>query len=138
MLNKQYFQVVLIVFYRSGRFLLTRRKDKKKAFANRWHIPGGSWEINEDIDTAIRREVKEELGIKLKEYKVLPYIFEEIRGDRFYLYVVFYAPFPEKAKIVLNEEADLYGWFTLDEIKKLPSFPLTYQQIKKVNEIIEK
>ena len=48
----------------SGRFLLTSRP-AGKVYAGYWEFPGGKVEPGESIETALRRELEEELGITI-------------------------------------------------------------------------
>ncbi len=129
--------VVMIVFFKDNKYLLTRRRDSNKRFDLKWQFPGGGWEPGESLEEALKRETKEELGIEPKEYKFLPKIFEEIRDHYHLIFFIFYAPFPKGAKITLNEEADKYGWFTLEEVKKLPFLPLTDRILQEVEKYIK-
>lgn len=45
------------------RVLLVRRK--REPFARAWAIPGGFLEIDEPVETAARRELKEETGVEI-------------------------------------------------------------------------
>lgn len=47
-----------------GRFLLTSRPEGK-VYAGYWEFPGGKLEPGETVDTALRRELHEELGITI-------------------------------------------------------------------------
>ena len=47
-----------------GRFLLTSRP-AGKVYAGYWEFPGGKFEPGETVDTALRRELIEELGITI-------------------------------------------------------------------------
>jgi 8-oxo-dGTP diphosphatase len=47
-----------------GRFLLTSRPEGK-VYAGHWEFPGGKVEPGESIETALRRELHEELGITI-------------------------------------------------------------------------
>jgi 8-oxo-dGTP diphosphatase len=47
-----------------GRFLLTSRPPGK-VYAGYWEFPGGKVEAGESIETALRRELHEELGITI-------------------------------------------------------------------------
>jgi 8-oxo-dGTP diphosphatase len=47
-----------------GRFLLTSRPEGK-VYAGYWEFPGGKVEPGESVETALRRELHEELGIRI-------------------------------------------------------------------------
>ena len=47
-----------------GRFLLTSRPEGK-VYAGYWEFPGGKLEAGESVDAALRRELREELGITI-------------------------------------------------------------------------
>jgi 8-oxo-dGTP diphosphatase len=61
---------VVAIISQRGKVLLTRRsKDPKAGF---WHLPGGALEFGETFDEALRRELKEELGIEARLSSRLP------------------------------------------------------------------
>lgn len=45
-----------------GRFLLTSRPEGK-AYSGYWEFPGGKLEAGESVETALRRELEEEIGV---------------------------------------------------------------------------
>ncbi|CAN5297008.1 NUDIX domain-containing protein [soil metagenome] len=49
-----------------GRFLLTSRPEGK-VYAGYWEFPGGKLESGESVEAALRRELIEELGIRIGE-----------------------------------------------------------------------
>ena len=53
-----------VLFDRAGRFLLTSRPSGK-VYAGHWEFPGGKLEAGESVETALRRELHEELGITI-------------------------------------------------------------------------
>ncbi len=56
--------VSVALLWRDGRFLVTRRPDGG-FLGGLWELPGGKWEPGEDAEAALRRELREELGIEV-------------------------------------------------------------------------
>ena len=52
-----------VLFDRTGRFLMTSRPEGK-VYAGWWEFPGGKLEAGESVETALRRELREEIGIE--------------------------------------------------------------------------
>lgn len=52
--------VSAVIFDRRGRLLLQQRSD-----GGQWGLPGGSVEIGESVADAVRREVREETGLRV-------------------------------------------------------------------------
>lgn len=58
--------VVAGLIFRAGRVLACQRHEKS-AFPLKWEFPGGKVENNESDSEALRRELKEELGIAVDQ-----------------------------------------------------------------------
>lgn len=57
----------LIFENKKGEILLTKKEGgPKKGF---WDLPGGFVEFNENMEEALKREIREELNIEIKDYK---------------------------------------------------------------------
>src|ERR1051325_2797623 len=57
-------QVVAAVVSRGDQFLVCRRSLEKR-YAGLWEFPGGKCEPGESMGIAVRRELREELGVKV-------------------------------------------------------------------------
>ncbi|MCD8482294.1 MAG: (deoxy)nucleoside triphosphate pyrophosphohydrolase [Verrucomicrobia bacterium] len=112
--------VCLILQDREGLVLATQRPAHKR-LGLLWEFPGGKVEQGEDPESALRREIKEELGIALgdvyRQLEVLHcYDFGTIQ------LIPFLARCHEHPLIVLHEHADSC-WLTLNKWQSLQWAP---------------
>ncbi|WP_134678595.1 8-oxo-dGTP diphosphatase MutT [Paracoccus ravus] len=75
---------------RDGRVLLAQRPEGK-SLAGLWEFPGGKVEPGESPETALIRELDEELGIKTWDSCLAPLTFASHRYDDFHLLMPLYA-----------------------------------------------
>lgn len=107
-------EVVAGIIYKNNKFLIAQR-NLKKAQGGLWEFPGGKVEKNESYESALIREIKEELNA---EIEVNEYIGEIIHNyPEKDIKLIFY-----KAKL-LSEKVELlehesYKWITKDEKDK--------------------
>ncbi len=63
-----------VVFDRAGRVLIDQRVgDALESVNGLWEVPGGKLEFGETPEQAIRREILEEIGCKVRVKKLIPY-----------------------------------------------------------------
>lgn len=125
------------------KFLLVRHKNK-----DYWSLPGWHIEWNEDIYKAIKREVKEELNLKIKILWTKIWLdFENIKElagpvcvykiefetskwkNVKKLEYIFLSEIKSGEIKIQEEEIDEYKFFTVDEILTLES---TFKQVKQI------
>ena len=70
-------KVVILVFTNKGKILVEKRK-LEQFKTSQYLIPGGTVKDLEKLEQALMREAKEELGIKLLEFSIIPH--QEITG----------------------------------------------------------
>ena len=71
----------VLLFDRGGRLLVYLRDDKPDIpFPNHWDFFGGHLEEGESSEQALVREVKEEIGVELKQWNFFR-LYNCIRGD---------------------------------------------------------
>lgn len=87
-------------------------------FIGYWTLPGGHVEYGETTEHALKREMKEELGISVKIKELLGVYSDPKRDPRYHTVSAVYLCEKNKGKIKLNFEASEFQFFSLD---KLPS-----------------
>ncbi|MBI2051810.1 NUDIX domain-containing protein [Candidatus Roizmanbacteria bacterium] len=112
-----------------GEVLLVRRKfPPKKGY---WDLPGGFVDIGETMEDALRREVKEELGIDVKKFAYLTSRYDRYlyKGQNYYtLGFVFVAKIPNQI-LKLADDVSEAKFFPKD---KIPLSRLAFKSIKEV------
>ena len=101
------------------RVLLIQRKDPP--FAGTWALPGGFVDMDEDLDTAARRELEEETGIHDVYIEQL-YTFGQPQRDPRgrVISIAYYALVNLEAHpIAAGSDADQAAWFSIETLPKL-------------------
>jgi 8-oxo-dGTP pyrophosphatase MutT (NUDIX family) len=146
--------VMTAIIYRKEsegyKYLIAKRAPTKKVFPNLWTVPGGGLDpsdyenkpkTTEDawyfvLEDALRREVKEEVGLEIGKPKyLLDLVF--IRPDNIpVLTLSYYAPYVSGE--VELEEGDLteHKWITVVEVKDYEFISGIDAEIKMADEIL--
>jgi len=127
---------VAVVTDDGGRVLLCRMAPDRGVFPGQWALPGGGVEPSERIEVALRREVREELGIDLRaatpllfKDDVLEKTLEEGRRELLHMVFLVYACRPASTDIVLNEEFSEFIWADASALAALELSPLTRETL---------
>jgi ADP-ribose pyrophosphatase YjhB (NUDIX family) len=108
-----------------NRLLLMKRLD-----SGCWGPPGGAVELGEVVETAARREVREETGLELNEMSLFgvfsgPELFYRYpNGDEVYNVTIIYRARFSGGDVCLNSEHTDWGWFAPEDIPKNVSPPI--------------
>ncbi len=112
-----------MVFRKRGenlQILLIKRKNEP--FRDMWALPGGFLDMDETLEEAVQRELKEETGmegITLKQFKAFSAIDRDPRGHT--ISVVFYghAGSDQKQKPKGADDAQMACWHHMNQLPKL-------------------
>lgn len=122
-------EVVSAVIVRNGRLLLTQRRHDKD-FPFTWESPGGKVEGNESHHDALRRELKEELGINnavigvgVRSLWMSEFNHPSVREDRRQILLIMYPVGLEANETPTPQEDQGIGWFTVEEMLALKLAP---------------
>ena len=106
----------------------------KNPFKNRWALPGGFVDMDETIEAACKRELKEEAGItllKMEQFKTYDAINRDPRHRT--ISVVYFAELTKKLPVTGGDDAKNANWFPITE---LPDLAFDHRQI--VDEFFER
>jgi 8-oxo-dGTP diphosphatase len=117
----------IVVAGEPGNYWLLLIERKKEPFIGRWALPGGFVDMDETLEHACIRELKEETGLELETMKQFR-VFDAIGRDPRHrtISVVFYAFISEKQAVTGSDDAEKAEWFPLD---KLPPLAFDHSEI---------
>ncbi|MEM3437423.1 MAG: NUDIX hydrolase [Nitrososphaerales archaeon] len=103
----------------------------------KWSLPGGLVNLGEKISDAIKREVEEEVGLKVDVIKIVD-VFDSIEYDdkgkvRFHYVIVGFMVKVIEGKVRSSKEASQVKWFKADELKDLEITSTTRKLLEEVN-----
>ena len=138
-MKKQVIVVVVGAIRFGNKYLLTKRVHKDKLWHDRWQLPGGQLEHSEEISHCLKRELKEEVNIPIKDSMFIPMVYENIRYGSNNSHIIL-VPFLCKVKtnnfkIKLDKEASAFNWYTMPQIKKLKTLNGTAEIVENAEKL---
>ncbi|MEF8846870.1 MAG: NUDIX hydrolase [Candidatus Paceibacterota bacterium] len=91
-------------------------------FKGFWVLPGGHVEYNEKVEQAIRREVKEELGVNVKIKNLVGVYSDPERDPRYHSVSVAFYLKKTGGEFSLNEEATTFEYFHFENLPRKVGF----------------
>lgn len=129
----QYLHEVAItaIIVKNDKYLIIRRSQSKKRFPGMWTVPGGKLETNDYLELSkdtvfywynvlertLKREVKEEVGVKIKNVEYLTSLATVHKDGSPSLVISCIADYSSGKVTLQAEEADKYAWVSLEEAK---------------------
>ncbi len=107
------------LIHKGGKILLVKRKNDPNR--GRWALPGGLVELGERVEDAVRREVREEVGLDIHLEGLLDVVNDIHYDDRckvryHYILVDFLAK-PTGGRLRLNSESSSSRWFDPEQVQ---------------------
>jgi len=99
----------------------------REPFKNKWALPGGFIEMDETLETACKRELFEETGLrvdKMTQFKTYDAIDRDPRHRT--ISVIFFTELIEKQQVKGGDDASRADWFPISE---LPELAFDHKQI---------
>lgn len=115
-----------------GAVILNAKNEVLLLKSNKWRgryvIPGGHIELGEDMEDALRREIKEETNLSVHTVRLLGLqqcIYDEAFARRKHFIFIDFVCRTEEDDVILNEESEGYGWVPLEKVDDFNLEPFT-------------
>ena len=107
--------IVCATIVTNGEVLLVKHSSDEKPDYGYWLLPAGRVETGESLEEALKREVKEELSLRIKVVEKLVEHIDPYTGDTLTNFLCY----PLTSDIEISSELSEAKWFGLDEIRRL-------------------
>lgn len=137
-----------LIFSKDGKlFQGMKNPQKGGVYFDCWHLPGGGVDAEESKEKALKREVKEETGIDVSQYKIelvddagrgeskktLPTGEEVLCKMKFFVYKVdINDKNSNEIEVNLNDDLVKYRWTDLGELADIKLTPPSIELFKKL------
>lgn len=142
--QEHYGVAITAIIEKESKFLITRRAKSKKKWPGKWTVPGGKLEPSDYLDLpkdavnawydvlekTITREVKEEVGLDIKDAEYLTSIVAEYGdGIPHSLIISLFARYAGGELKLQGDELDKAEWVTAEEAKGYDLIDGIYDEI---------
>ena len=141
--NQAHYVTATAILVKDGKFLIAKRADWEKAFPSRWTVPGGKLEVLDYVlkekdtphhwynifEDSVRREVKEEVGLEIKNIGYVTSMVY-IRPDKIPCLIVSLWAEPVGETVGLCPALTEYEWVDLEEAKNYDLIEGIYEELE--------
>lgn len=118
--------VSAIISDKNGKILFTKRAIKP--YLGWWDLPGGFINYGESAEKALRREIKEELGVEIEIKRFLGTFHEFYKNhgrknEKYSIIALVYLGQLRNDKIKVGDDVVMYNFFPFNKLPKKIAFP---------------
>jgi nucleoside triphosphatase len=112
-----------------SRFLIVKRSHKEIAYPGKWAFPGGKVEKGSNILETLKREILEEVGIEIEDYKRYLKDYTFIRPDAYNVVGFCFEVIAKSEDVKISDDFEDFRWIRPDELKNFDSIPGMEQEV---------
>ena len=142
--------VITAIVVKDGRYLVLKRSPNEKKFPSRWTVPGGKLTTEDYIhlpkdtpdywynvlERTLRREVKEEAGIEIKNIRYVTSLADAREDDDPSLVISCLAQWAS-GDVRLDQSMVQYQWVTLEEAKSIDCIEGIFEEIQIADQVLK-
>lgn len=113
---------------RDGTILMIRRSSASTHDPGLWELPGGKMDLGERLTDALVREVAEETTLTVEVGQ--PFLTWHFAKEPFWVTGVTFVASCSHGDVVLSDEHDEYGWFSIEDALALPLSQAMREQVE--------
>jgi 8-oxo-dGTP diphosphatase len=139
---------VTAIINKEGKYLITKRAPHKKAYPNKWTVPGGKLEVKDYqeipkttenawygvVAETLKRELREEVNLEIDNVIFLIDMVV-IGSDNVPTVVLSYYGDYKSGEVKLDEDSVDFKWVTVEEAEKYDLIDGIYEEIVMVDKI---
>ncbi len=115
--KKHIVAITALIKNKSGdKFLIIKRNKNEIAYPSKWAYPGGKIEREESVMDALKREVLEEVGLDIENYKIFLKDYTFIRPDNHNVVGFCFLVKAKDDNVKLSDDFEDYRWISLEEL----------------------
>lgn len=122
-MEKKIVVVVKGIITLNNEILIIKRKDDDRIDPGTWENVGGKIEFGENLETALKREINEEVGLDVVVNKLLYAVTFQPYPTK-HVVLITYKCTAQKGEVMLSEEHSDYRWVSEKEFKELVHQPI--------------
>lgn len=111
-------EIAMGALSRNGMLLLARRSSERRIYPDRWSLPGGHIEDGEDAETAMRRELMEEISITPERWQLAAKFVSQAPPEASATFHVYHVDQWQGLPQLAGDEHTELRWFSAAEIEQ--------------------
>ena len=115
--------IVTTFIEKDGKILLGKKPDNVGPYPNAWHFPGGGVRLEEEsLEEAVRREIKEETGLKIEKMERVSFDEDyepDKHGEKTHYVFLAYKVIPLSMDVRASDDIVKLEWFDKSELQML-------------------
>lgn len=107
-----------VIIRDDGKTLVIKRAGDETHLENLWDVPGGRFEYKENPHEGLKREVKEEAGLKVSIEEPIK-VWNFLRDNGEHVVGTTFLCDPESLEIELGEEHTEHKWIEMEQLEEI-------------------